>query len=462
MDHESTSPGIAEGRLRHGGPPVAGSAGADDTLEDMRALMGLLGNPQDAAPVIIITGTNGKGTVATLLTRLLMASGLTVGTTTSPDLGRVSERIALDGEPVEPEALAEALASVQMAAAALDEQPSRFEAIVAAAYRSFADAAVEVMVVEVGMLGRADATNVADAEVAVITNVGRDHTPGGAGWELEVATAKAGVVRPEATVVLGPVSDPVADVVAAEGPARTIRVGHGLSVGEDRPAVGGHQVELHTEWGVHAEVFVPAFGSWVGTSALLAVAAAEAFFDRALDDEVIDEAFTGARLPGRAEVISRHPLVLLDAAHNPDAASALAETLRDEFDVVGSAIAVVGLLAGRDLVAFAGALREAGLDSVICTTPPSPRAAPLSEVAAAFEAAGIATESVTDPETALARAMRHTEEEDLLVVTGSMTLLPLARDIIEAILDEANARTGAPGDADAGSPVGWGDDPLLG
>lgn len=403
----------------------------------MARLCALLGDPQTAAPTIMITGTNGKGTVATLLTRLLMASGLTVGTTTSPDLGSVLERVALDDEAIEADALGEALVAVQLAADALDEPPSRFEALIAAAFRAFADAAVEVMVVEVGMLGRSDATNVADAQVAVVTNVGRDHTPGGPGWEQQVATAKAGILRSEATAVLGPMTDDVAAVFEAEGPERVVRVGQGLGIDGDQLAVGGHQLVLRTEWGIHPEVFVPAHGAWVGDGALLAVAAAEAFFDRALADEVIDEAFAGVRLRGRAEVISRQPLIILDAAHNPDAAAALADTLSSEFDVVGSRLAVVGLLAGRDPGAIAEALVEARLDSVILTSPPSPRAADLAEVTQAFRSAGLSVESVVDPETALARAMRHTEEEDLLVVAGSMTLLPLARDVIEAILEVA-------------------------
>ncbi|MEZ5373641.1 MAG: Mur ligase family protein, partial [Microthrixaceae bacterium] len=303
--------------MRPGGPTVAGSDASGDDLEPMRRLCALLGDPQQAAPVILITGTNGKGTVATLLTRLLMASGLTVGTTTSPDLGSVIDRVALDDEPIEAEALGEALDAVQLASEALDEPPTRFEALIAAAYRAFADAAVEVMVVEVGMLGRDDATNVADADVAVVTNVGRDHTPGGPDWEQQVATAKAGIVRADATVVLGSMSDEVAAVIEAEGPTRVVRVGQGLAVEDDRLAVGGHHGELRTEWGIHPEVFVPAYGAWVAESALLAVAAAEAFFDRALADEVIDEAFVGVRLRGRAEVIARQPLIILDAAHNP-------------------------------------------------------------------------------------------------------------------------------------------------
>jgi len=154
-------------------------------------------------------------------------------------------------------------------------------------------------------------------------------------------------------------------------------------------------------------------------------------------DEVIDEAFAGVKLRGRAEVISHQPLVILDAAHNPDAAQALGETLSDEFDVIGARLAVVGLLAGRDPLAYAQALLGARLDSVIITQPPSPRAAELAPVVEAFTSAGLSVESVADPETALARAMRHTDEEDLLVVAGSMTLLPLARDVIEAILEVA-------------------------
>ncbi|MCB1040055.1 MAG: hypothetical protein KDA94_11100, partial [Acidimicrobiales bacterium] len=191
------------------------------SLDRMRALVGALGDPQHAYPVIHITGTNGKGSVARMVTALLREAGLAVGTYTSPHLEAINERIAYDGEPVGDDELGAAIGAVAAVEELAGVVPSYFEILTAAAFVHFADVAVDVAVVEVGMLGRWDATNVADATVAVLTNVGRDHTDGEGDWRRAIAEEKVGIVGPEATFVCGETDPALHDVLAGTGAAAT-------------------------------------------------------------------------------------------------------------------------------------------------------------------------------------------------------------------------------------------------
>ena len=206
----------------------------------MRELMALSGDPQLAVPVIHITGTNGKGAVAEMVSALVRAHGLVVGTYTSPHQERLNERICRDGEPIPDAELAEVLSSLAVIEPLLAERPSWFEVMTAAALRWFAEAPVDVAVVEVGLLGRYDATNVVDAQVAVVTSIGGDHTDFAPGWERAVAGEKAGIITPASTAVLGRVADDLVELFAAEGPARLVRHGVDFDVDEDRLALGGH------------------------------------------------------------------------------------------------------------------------------------------------------------------------------------------------------------------------------
>lgn len=203
------------------------SAGRADglSLEPMAELMSIIGDPHRAYSVIHITGTNGKGSVARMITRLLMAAGLVVGTYTSPHLLDINERICRNLEPIDDDELDEALNLVLATEPLWSHPPSWFELVTATAFDWFATAAVDVAVVEVGLLGRFDATNVVDAEVAVITNIGMDHTDGGAGWEERVTAEKAGIVTPGGDVVVGPMKPELRDIVATEGPARMFAAG---------------------------------------------------------------------------------------------------------------------------------------------------------------------------------------------------------------------------------------------
>jgi dihydrofolate synthase / folylpolyglutamate synthase len=398
----------------------------------MRSLVDVLGQPQHDYPVIHITGTNGKGSTARMATALLAAHQLAVGTYTSPHLEHVTERISRNLEPIDPEELAGVLGEL----ATLEGQrfftgrPSYFELLTAAAFAWFSQVAVDAAVVEVGLLGRYDATNVADGQVAVVTNVGKDHTDGVGDWRRRIAGEKAGIVKPGSHLVLGETSPDLRPVFTAEGPATTWVRDVDFGVLTDRLALGGHVVDLRTPHGVLEEVFLPLHGAHQAQNAAVAVAAVEVFFDRPLDPGVVAEAFADLRIPGRFEVVHRAPLLVLDGAHNPDGARAAAATLADEFDVAGTRRWVIGPLAGRDVDELLEAFRIRPGDHVVATTAPSPRGVPAADVAKAAEARGADAEAVADVDAALAAAWGAATaagEGDLVIVTGSLYVVGAAR-----------------------------------
>lgn len=419
LDHETSTPGIAAGRIE------------GLSLASMRELMALLGDPQDAVPAIHITGTNGKGSVAAMITSLLRAHGLSVGTYTSPHLERLNERLSRDGVPIGDEDLAEVLSGVAAVEPLCQVQPSWFEVMTAAAFRWFAEAPVDVAVVEVGLLGRYDATNVVDARVAVITSIGGDHTDFAPGWEVAVASEKAGIIGSDSVAVLGRIAPALVAVFEAEGPAELVRLGVDVEVEADQVAVGGHLVDLQGRHATYREVFLPLRGAHQVDNAMVAVAAVEAFFDRALPEDVVREGLAAASVPGRFEVVGHHPLVVLDGAHNPDALGGLAATLDAEFSPVGSRVVVLGQLAGRDPDAAAAAIAQLRPDLVLCTSLDGDRGVSAEVLAAACSRVGLAHESISDPQAAVARALSLVAEEDTVVVTGSFRLLAPARRALE-------------------------------
>lgn len=398
------------------------------SLVGMRELMALLGDPQDAMPVIHVTGTNGKGSVVAMLTRLLMANGLSVGTFVSPHLQSPNERMTRDGSPISDEDLAEALSGVAAVEELLEHPPSWFEIMAAAAFRWFADAPVDVAVVEVGLLGRYDATNVVTADVAVVTNIAGDHTDFSPGWQLAIAQEKAGIVTPGRPVVLGEVPESLWDVFTAEGAEPTLAFGRDFELTDSRLAVGGRLLDISGPRGAHHGVMLTLHGAHQGDNAAVALVAAEEFFGRALEDDVVTEAFAEVALPGRLEVVAHRPLVVLDVAHNADAIAAVAGTLDDDFSVVGSRIIVFGMLGGRDPADAAAALAVARPDLVVCTTATgTERSVSAGELARACEAAGLQAEVVDDPRQALSRAVGIASEEDLVLVCGSSRLVGAIR-----------------------------------
>ncbi|MGZ4718510.1 MAG: bifunctional folylpolyglutamate synthase/dihydrofolate synthase, partial [Acidimicrobiales bacterium] len=390
------------------------------SLDHMRRLTDVLGDPQLAYPVIHITGTNGKGSVGRMATALLVESGLSVGTYSSPHLVALNERIAWNGEPISDEALAATIGDLAAVEPLSGITPSWFELVTAAALAWFAEVAVDVAVIEVGLLGRFDATNVVDADVAVVTNIGFDHTDGVGDWRRAIASEKAGIIKPGSFLVLGEPDDDLASVFLAEKPRQVWTRDVEFGVDVDLPAIGGRLVDLRTPNGVYSEIYLPVHGAHQAANASIAVAAVEAFFGRALEPEVVEAGFAGLTIPGRLEVVGRSPLVLVDGAHNPGGAVVVAETVEQDFEVAGRRTLVVGLLEGRDLTAMLEAFDIGRYDLVITCTPDSPRAVDAAELAAVAGELGAVVEIEPDVSTAVDRALRLAADEDLILITGSL------------------------------------------
>ena len=404
------------------------------SLEHIQGVVGVLGDPQDAFKVIHVTGTNGKGSTARMITALLVEHGLSVGTYASPHLEAVNERIAWNGEPISDDQLAELVTELARLVPLSGVEPSYFELLTAGALLFFAEHAVDVAVVEVGLLGRYDATNVVNADVAVVTNVGQDHTDAKGDWRQAIASEKAGIIKPDSFLVLGERDPQLQAVFLAEGPRDAWVRPTDFDVVSDRTALGGHVLDVRTPNGTVEDLYLPLHGSHQADNAACAVAAVEAFFDRALDHDIAQAAMAGVTTPGRFEVMAHGPLVLIDGAHNPDGARAAAQTLEEEFDVAGRRVLVVGMLGGRDPVQMLEALDVRRADLVIACTPDSPRAMPGAEVAAVSRALGVMTEQIDDVATALGRALAVSTEEDVILVAGSLYVAGAARSALRTLL----------------------------
>jgi dihydrofolate synthase/folylpolyglutamate synthase len=397
------------------------------SLERMRRLVELLGDPQESYPVIHITGTNGKGSAARMITGLLAESGLTVGTYTSPHLQRINERIARNAEPIDDEDLAALLADLERLEPVLGGGNSYFELLTAAALRWFADIAVDVAVVEVGLLGRYDATNVCDGTVAVVTNVGYDHTDGKGEWRARIAEEKSGIVKPMSTLVLGETDSELAPIFHRAGAREIWERERDFDCESNELAVGGRLLELRTPSARYEEVYLSLHGAYQGDNAAVALAAAEAFFDAPLADEIVRDAFGAVTMPGRFEVVGREPLIVLDGAHSPEAAASVAATLHDDFERGGQTILVVGMLRPRDATSVLEALEVDNAAAVIACAPPSPRAIPAEDIGDAAEALGARVIVEPDVAKAVDRAKELAEPGDAILVTGSLYVVGAAR-----------------------------------
>jgi dihydrofolate synthase/folylpolyglutamate synthase len=414
-------------------------------LDRIKDLLDLLGSPQRAYPSIHITGTNGKTTTARMIDELLRAFGIRTGRHTSPHLESVTERIALDGVPIEPVRFAEIYDEVAPYAEVVDgRHPDRvtyFELLTAMAFAAFADAPVDVAVVEVGLGGRWDATNVVDAPVAVVTPIGLDHVGILGDTIAAIAAEKAGIVHAGATAVVA--SQPAAAVEALRSRANEVGAtvrwqGVDFGVRHRTIAVGGQLLELQGLGGTYDGIVLPLHGAHQAGNAATALAAVEAFFGAGargrLDIEVVREGFAQVTSPGRLEVVRRGPTVLLDGAHNPAGAAALAAAIEEEFDF-DRLVAVVAVLDDKDAAGLLGEL-EPVVSSVVVTASSSPRALPvgaLAEVAA--EVFGddrvVAAARLDD---AIERALALAEAGPLggggVLVTGSIVTVGEARQLL--------------------------------
>lgn len=367
------------------------------SLQRISALVDLLGSPQRCAPVLHVAGTNGKTSTARMLDVLLTRIGLRTGRYTSPHLQLVTERISVHGEPISPRRYVDAYADVapyvSLVDASSDVRMSKFEVLTAMAFATFADAPVEAAVLEVGMGGSWDATNVADAQVAALTPIGVDHADYLGADVAAIAGEKAGIIKPGSVAVLAEQDPEVTPVLlerCVEVDATVAREGMEFGVLSRDIAVGGQQLRLQGLGGVYDEVFLPLHGEHQAHNAVLALAAVEAFFGagaaRQLDVDAVREAFGAVRAPGRLERVRTAPSVLLDAAHNPHGARALAAALREEF-AFRRVVAVVGMLRDKDARGILTEL-EPVVDDVVVTRNSSPRAMDVDELA------GVAADAV--------------------------------------------------------------------
>lgn len=360
----------------------------DPTLDRIEAFVELLGEPQRSYPVIHLTGTNGKTSTARMIETLIRALGLRTGRFTSPHLESMTERIVIDGEPLSDEQFVRAFNDVapytHLVDAEHDHPLSYFETVVGMAYAAFADAPVDVAVVEVGMGGAWDATNVADGSVAVLTPVSLDHQQYLGESAAEIAREKVGIIKPGATVITAVQDEEVAAQIvgrAAEVGAIVAREGLEFGVRSRVPAVGGQMLSLQGLRGAYDEVFLPLYGAHQAQNAALALAAVEAFVggEDALADEVVKEAFAEVTSPGRLEVVRRSPTIVLDAAHNPHGAAALVDALEDSF-VFSPLIGVVGVMADKDYEGMLAVL-EPMFAHIVCTQNSTERALPAEQLA---------------------------------------------------------------------------------
>ena len=363
----------------------------EPSLDRIRAFTELLGDPQTSYPVLHLTGTNGKTSTSRMIDTLLRALDLRTGRFTSPHLEKISERICVDGTPLDDEAFVRAFNDVAPYTHLVDDSEpfplSFFETVVGMAYAAFADAPVDVAVVEVGLGGSWDSTNVVDGVVAVVLPVAVDHAKYLGDNPVQIATDKAGIMKAGATAVLAEQSPGVMDALlarAAEVGARVVQENVDFGVESRSPAVGGQVVTLQGLRGRYEEVFLPLYGAHQAQNAVVALAAVESFAgDVPLDDALVRAAFAEVTSPGRLEVVRRSPTIVLDAAHNPHGAEALAAALEDSF-AFDPLIGVVGVMTDKDYEGVLAAL-EPHLAHVICTQNSTPRAMPAADLATIAE-----------------------------------------------------------------------------
>jgi dihydrofolate synthase/folylpolyglutamate synthase len=360
----------------------------DPSIERIAQLVELLGSPQHSFPIVQVAGTNGKTSVTRMIDSLLTHLDLRTGRFTSPHLQIVTERISLDNKPISPQRYVDTYRDIEPYVTMVDDQNalagkeirlSKFEVLTAMAYAAFADAPVEAGVVEVGLGGRWDSTNVADAKVSVICPIDLDHTSMLGETIAEIAYEKAGIIKQDAIVVVAEQDPSAMDVIMREvqqADAIVARYGSEFGVLRRDVAVGGQLVTLQGLSGEYTEIFLPLHGEHQAKNAALALAAVEAFLGagrgKALDVDAIRQGFAAVTTPGRLEPVRAAPTILLDAAHNPHGAAALAKAIGEEF-AFSRLVGVVGVLGDKDVV---NVLRkfEPIMEEIVVTQNSSPRA----------------------------------------------------------------------------------------
>ena len=419
----------------------------EPSLVRIASVVELLGDPQRAYPVIHVTGTNGKTSTARMIESLLRSMGLRTGLYTSPHLIDPRERIIFDGEPISVERFTRTWDDIAPYVELVDKKSvadggiplSFFEVMTAMAFAAFADAPVDVAIIEVGMGGTWDATNVADGMVNVVTPIGLDHHEYLGDSLIEIASEKAGIITEGSVAILAAQDVEAAEILierCAEVDAVIARQGVEFGVIQRDVAVGGQLLSLQGLHGRYDDVFLPLFGEHQAHNAAVALAATEAFIGNSeLDPEIVREGFATVTSPGRLEILRRNPTIIVDAAHNPHGARALAGAVDDSFEF-SRLIGVIGMLEEKDATGILTAL-EPVLDQVVITSPRSPRALGAEDLAdLAIEIFG--EERVrceVSLSSAIDTAITVAEEESMyggvgVLITGSVVLVGDAKRIL--------------------------------
>ena len=413
------------------------------TTERIAALVDILGSPQLTYPTIHVGGTNGKTTTSRMIDSLLFSHGLRTGRFTSPHLETYRERIAINGEPIDPKDLIFAYndiaAYLDLIDTKFNDPISFFEAVTALGFVAFAEHPVDVAVIEVGMGGEWDATNVVDADVSVLMPIGFDHMEYLGHTLHEIAATKAGIIKEGGFIVLAQQEPEAAKELirkAAEVGADVVREGIEYSVASRAVAVGGQLITITGLHDTYDDIFLPLHGKHQAANAASALVAVEAFFgDQPLDIEAVRAGFAAVTSPGRCEVVHRDPTIILDAAHNPHGAKALAETLTNEFNF-DEIIAVVGVFGDKDATGILQELEQI-VDHVIVTQSSSTRAlssGELEKIASTVFGHDRVFE-VSNLDTAIDRAVsdatRPLSEDTIgIIVTGSVVTVGEARSYL--------------------------------
>lgn len=409
--------------------------GVKPGLQRITRLLETMGRPDDGYPIIHVAGTNGKTSTSRLATWLLVAHGLATGTYTSPHLQRVEERLAVNGRFATEEEFALAVSDVAAFADVLETQGNDantyFELTTAAAFAFFADQAVSAAVLEVGLGGRLDATNVVDADVCVVTSIGIEHTEYLGEDVATIAGEKLGIVKSGSILVTGPLPAEALDVARAK--ARELGIHHrhygrDFSVDTAERGVGGWLATIEGAEATYDDVFLPLHGRFQLTNLATAVAAVEALIGRRLDAEAVQDAASMATMPGRMEPIASNPLVLADGAHNADGIHSLVEAFSEEFPTTRWQV-VLGVMGDKNLDAMLEHLRP-HVDGVVVTAAASDRAVPPTELAEKVAAAGLPVLVADGVEHALDMARAEAGPDGSVLVTGSLYLVGEARDVL--------------------------------
>jgi dihydrofolate synthase/folylpolyglutamate synthase len=410
------------------------SQGVKPGLERITGVLDIMGNPQFDYPVIHVAGTNGKTTVTRLVADILGAHGIRTGTFTSPHLHRLEERFSIDGAPISPEAFTQTVSDIAWFVEEYERRAESgityFEVTAALAFSVFAEVALDVAIVEVGMGGRWDATNVVDPAVAVVTGIALDHVEYLGETVAEIAAEKAAIIGEGATVVTGPLPPAAEGTITArvdDMGAKWYRSGDAFSVADETKAVGGWMVDVVGIYTDYSELYLPIHGRHQIDNLATAIATAETFLERALDIGALRDALAATTQPGRIEVVHHRPLVIVDGAHNVQGVEGLASALRDEFPETDWHV-VAGMRGERS----PGEILEplSGLTGHLwATAPADPGAIDASVVAAsAGPVLGCEATVVENVPEALAEAMSAAGANGAVVVVGSLYVAGEARE----------------------------------